>query len=178
MLSPIHGWFNWVSCKTHSWPNWFPLTWTVTFSQWCAGDLLLFSCQVVSNSLWPHELQHTRVPYPSPSLEVCPSSCPSNRLCHPTITSSVALFFAEGARADPCQGSWEAIAKHSEFYQQVGTLKSAQTEVLTHRKLANVDQQITAFGPSHHFLCTQTKTRNLVWFISLTDALRETVECS
>ena len=56
-----------------------------------------------------------------------------------------------------------------EFYQQVGTLKSAQTEVLTHRKLANVDQQITAFGPSHHFLCTQTKTRNshlgLVYFL-------------
>ena len=55
-----------------------------------------------------------------------------------------------------------------EFYQQVGTLKSAQTEVLTHRKLANVDQQITAFSPTQPFPCTQRRTRNsqlcLVYF--------------
>ena len=103
MPSPIHGWFNWVPCKTHSWPNYSPPTWTINFSWWCAGDLLLFSCQVVPNSLWPHELQHTRVPYPPPSLEVHPTSCPLNLLCHPTITSSVALFFVEGARAGLCQ---------------------------------------------------------------------------
>ena len=47
--------------------------------------LLLFSCQVVSNSLQPHGLQHTRLPCPSPSPRVCPSSCPLNQWCHPTI---------------------------------------------------------------------------------------------
>ena len=37
--------------------------------------LLWFSHQVVSNSLWPHGLQCTRPPYPSPSLGICPGSC-------------------------------------------------------------------------------------------------------
>ena len=54
--------------------------------------LLLFSCQVMSNSLQPHWLQHARLPCPSPSPEVCPSSCPLNQWCHPTISSSVTLF--------------------------------------------------------------------------------------
>ena len=54
--------------------------------------LLLFSCQVVSNSSWPHELQHTRLPCPSPSPGICPSSCLFNRWCHPTISSSVTPF--------------------------------------------------------------------------------------
>ena len=37
--------------------------------------LLLFSCPVMSDSLLPHGLQHTRPPCPSPSPGVCPSSC-------------------------------------------------------------------------------------------------------
>ena len=56
------------------------------------GMLLLFSPQVVSNSLPSHRLQYTRLPCPSPSLKVCPSSCPLNWWCHPTFSSSVTLF--------------------------------------------------------------------------------------
>ena len=55
-------------------------------------SLLLFSHQVVFNSLWPHGLQHTRLPCPSPSSRVSPSSCPLNQWCHPTISSSVTLL--------------------------------------------------------------------------------------
>ena len=51
-----------------------------------------FSCSVVSNSLRPHELQHTRPPWPSPTPGVYPNSCPSSRWCHPAISSSVVLF--------------------------------------------------------------------------------------
>ena len=40
----------------------------------------------------PHGLQHTRPPCPSLSHRVCSSSCPLNRWCHPTFSSSVALF--------------------------------------------------------------------------------------
>ena len=47
---------------------------------------------VMSNSLWPHELQHTRLPYPSSSPRVCSKSCPLSWWCHPTISSSVILF--------------------------------------------------------------------------------------
>ena len=54
--------------------------------------LLLFSHPVVCNSLRPHGLQHARPPCPSPSPEVCPSSCPLHRWCHPTISSFYFLF--------------------------------------------------------------------------------------
>ena len=47
--------------------------------------LLLFCCPAMSDSLWPHGLQHTRLPCPSPSPEVCPSSCPLHQWYHPAI---------------------------------------------------------------------------------------------
>ena len=51
-----------------------------------------FSCLVVSDSLRPHESQHTRPPCPSPSPGVHSNSCPSSRWCHPAISSSVVPF--------------------------------------------------------------------------------------
>ena len=54
--------------------------------------LLLFSCSVITNSLWPHRLQHTRLPCPSPSPRVYSNSCPLSQWCHPSISSSVVPF--------------------------------------------------------------------------------------
>ena len=54
--------------------------------------LLSFSCSVVSNSLQPHGLQHTRPPCPFPTPRVYSNSCPLSRWCHPTISSSVVPF--------------------------------------------------------------------------------------
>ena len=54
--------------------------------------LLLFSCWDVSNSLWPQELQHTRLPWPSLSPWVCSNSRPLSWWCHLTISSSVTPF--------------------------------------------------------------------------------------
>ena len=54
--------------------------------------LLLFSRQVMSDSSQPHGLQYDGLPCPSPSPQVCESSCPLNRCCHPTISSSATLF--------------------------------------------------------------------------------------
>ena len=51
-----------------------------------------FSCSVVSDSLWSHELQHTRPPCPSPTPGVYSNSHPLSRLCHPDISSSVVPF--------------------------------------------------------------------------------------
>ena len=48
-----------------------------------------FSRSVVSDSLQPHESQHTRPPCPSPTPGVHSDSCPSSQWCHPAITSSV-----------------------------------------------------------------------------------------
>ena len=44
----------------------------------------------MSDSLWPHGLQHTRLPCPSPTLRACSNSCPSSQWCYRTISSSVA----------------------------------------------------------------------------------------
>ena len=43
-----------------------------------------FSHSHVSNSLWPHGLQHARVPCPSPTPGACSNSCPSSWWCHQT----------------------------------------------------------------------------------------------
>ena len=51
-----------------------------------------FSHSAVSDSLWPHGLQHTRPPCPSPTPRVYSNSCPLNWWCHPTISSSVIPF--------------------------------------------------------------------------------------
>ena len=56
------------------------------------GGSIQFSHSVVSDSLRPHESQHTRPPCPSPTPGVYPNSCPSSRWCHPTISSSVVPF--------------------------------------------------------------------------------------
>ena len=76
----------------YSLPSFFDLgifTWTVLFS---FMPPVQFSCSVMSNSLWLHELQHPRPPCPSPTPEVHPNPCPLSRWYHPTISSSVVPF--------------------------------------------------------------------------------------
>ena len=51
--------------------------------------LLLFGCSVMSDSLQPDGLQHTRLPCPSLSPGICSNSCPLSQWCHPTISSSI-----------------------------------------------------------------------------------------
>ena len=51
-----------------------------------------FSRSVLSDSLWPHGLQHSRSPCPSPTPGVQSDSCPSSQWCHPAISSSVIPF--------------------------------------------------------------------------------------
>ena len=50
----------------------------------------MFSLSVMSNSLQPHGLQHSRLPCSSPSPRVCSNSYPLSQWCHPTVSSSVA----------------------------------------------------------------------------------------
>ena len=53
-----------------------------------------FSCLVMSDSLWPYELQYTRPPCPFPTHGIYSNSYPSSRWCHPAISSSVIPFSA------------------------------------------------------------------------------------
>ena len=59
----------------------------------------------MSNPLWPHELQHARLPCPSLSPGVCSNSCPLSQWCHPTISSSV-IPFSSCLQSLPASGSF------------------------------------------------------------------------
>ena len=72
---------------------------------YCYLLLLLFRCSVMSDSLWPHGLQHARLPCPSPSPGVCSNSYPLSRWCHPTISSS-AVLFSSCPQSCPASGSF------------------------------------------------------------------------
>ena len=63
-------------------------------NEWIAYLYIQFSSvdQSVSNSLWPHELQHARPPCPSPTPGVHSDSRPLSRWYHPAISSSVIPF--------------------------------------------------------------------------------------
>ena len=65
-----------------------------------------FSGSVVSDSLWPHELLHTRPPCASPTPGVQPNPCPLSWWCHPTISSS-AVPFSSCPQAFPASGSFQ-----------------------------------------------------------------------
>ena len=76
----------------HFLPNWLVnFLLNIAFLRFLVSRLL-FSRSVVSNSLRPFELQHARLPCPSPSSGSCSNSCPLSQWCHPTISSSVILF--------------------------------------------------------------------------------------
>ena len=64
-----------------------------------------FSLSVVSNSLQPHGLQHSRPPSPSPSPGVYPNSCPLSQWCHSTISSFV-VPFSSHPQSFPVSGSF------------------------------------------------------------------------
>ena len=67
---------------------------------------LLFSCSVMSSSLWPHGLQHARLPCPSLSPRACSNSCPLSWWSTPTISSSVTAF-SSCPQYFPASGSFQ-----------------------------------------------------------------------
>ena len=91
------------------------------------GKLLLFSHSVVSTSLWPHGLQHSRLPHPSPNPVACLNSCSSSRWCHPTISSSV-VPFSSCPQSFPASGSFQMSQFFSSGGRSIGA--SASTSAL------------------------------------------------
>ena len=65
-----------------------------------------FSLSVMSNSLRPHESQHTRPPCPSPTPGACSNLCPSSQRRHPTLLSSV-VPFSSRLQSFPASGSFQ-----------------------------------------------------------------------
>ena len=132
-------------------------TWLTTwFWRLSSHDLqvVLFSHSVVSDSLWPHGLQYTRLPCPSLSPRVCSNSCPlsqphglqytrlpcpslSPRVCsnscplsqwrHRTISSSVTPF-SSCPQSFPISGSFPMSWLSISGGQSIGV--SASTSVI------------------------------------------------
>ena len=83
-----------------------------------------FSHSVVSNSLRPHGLQHTRLPCPSPTPGAYSNSCSLSRWCHPTISSSV-IPFSSHLQSFPASGSFQMSQFFTSDGQRIGVSASA-----------------------------------------------------
>ena len=79
---------------------------------------------VLSDSLQPHGLQHTRLPCPSPIPGDCSNSCPLSRWCHPTVSSSV-VPFSSRLQSFPASGSFPMSQFFESGGQSIGVSASA-----------------------------------------------------
>ena len=82
-----------------------------------------FSHSVVSDSFWPHGLQHARLPCPSPTPGVHSNSCPLSRWWHPTISSSVVPF--SYLQSFPAPRSFQMSQLFASGGQSIGASASA-----------------------------------------------------
>ena len=92
--------------------------------EWWKGSLTWFSSvqfsqSIVSNSLWPHGLQNTRLPCPSPIPRACSNSHPLSQWCHPTISSSVTPF-SSWLQYFPASGSFPMSQFFTSGSQSIG----------------------------------------------------------
>ena len=104
-------WFSWIMNRSNSF-------------LWSRKLLLLLSCWVLSDSLWPHGLQHIRLPSVSPSPGACSNSCPLSQWCHSTISSPV-VPFSSCLQSFPASGSFLMSQRFTSGGQSIGASASA-----------------------------------------------------
>ena len=90
------------------------------------SNTVQLSHSVMSDSLQPHGLQHTRLPCPSPTTWACSNSCQLIWWCHPTISSSV-VPFSSHLQSFPESGSFPVSQFFPSGGQSIGA--SASTSV-------------------------------------------------
>ena len=88
---------------------------------------LQFGCSVMSNSLQPHGLWHTRPLFLSPAPRVYSNSYPSSQWCHPIFSSSV-VPFSSHLQSFPASGSFQMSQLFASGGKSIGI--SASTSVL------------------------------------------------
>ena len=132
-FSKHHGLFQWVGSLNqvarvlelqlqHQFFQWvFRVMWFLSFIKFSSVQL---SPSVVSNSLRPHEPQHTRPPCPSPTTGACSNSRPLSQWCHPTISSSV-IPFSFRLQSFPVSGSFPMSQFFASGGQSIGVSASA-----------------------------------------------------
>ena len=108
--------------------NWIEVFWI--YSKWnifCLFTSVQFSCSVMSNSLQPGGLQHTRPPCPSPTPGVYRKSRPLSWWYHPTISTFI-VPFSSCLKSFPASGSFQMSQYFTSGGQSIGV--SASTSVL------------------------------------------------
>ena len=116
IISLLNAWL--LSTNEATW------TWSFFVGWFLTTNLLLFRCLVMSNSSWPHGLQHARLPCPSLSPGVCSNSCPLSQWCHPTISSSV-IPFSSCLQSFPASGAFQMSQFFTSGGQSIGVSASA-----------------------------------------------------
>ena len=94
----------------------------MSIDRWISSDQ--FSCSGMSDSLWPHGLQHARPPCPSPTPRVFSDSCSLSQWHHPTISPSVIPFSCH-LQSFPASGSFPRSQFFTSGGQSIGVSASA-----------------------------------------------------
>ena len=88
----------------------------------------------MSNLLWPHGLQHDRLPCPSPTPRVYSNSCPLSQWCRPTISSS-AVPFSSCPQSFPTSGLFQWVS----FSHQVAKVLEFQLQHQSFQRIFRTD---------------------------------------
>ena len=127
------SWLDWVKVKILTWSKCNILSnytygkikfWQNIHLNSNVFSSVQFSRSVVSSTLWPHGLQHTRLPCPSPSPGACSNPCPFSWWCYPTISSSV-IPFSSCIQYFPTSGSFLMSQLFASGGQSIGVSASA-----------------------------------------------------
>ena len=107
-------------------PSWIKAGWGWSQGH---GSSVQLSHLVVSNSVWPHRLQHVRLPCPSTPRAYL-NSCPLSQWCHPTISSSV-IPFSPCLQSFPASGSFQMSQVFASGGQSTGVSASASVLLMS-----------------------------------------------
>ena len=110
--------FTWLLVDTRTHFSW-------VYSKNWLGHSIQFRHSVMSDSLQPHGLQHTRLPCISPILGACSNSCPLSQWCHPAISSSV-IPFSSCLQSFPTSESFPINQLFASGGQSIGASASAR----------------------------------------------------
>ena len=113
---------------------------------WDIHLLLLFRCQVVSDSLQPHRLQHARLPCPSPTPGACSNL---HRWCHTTISSSFVPFSSQ-LHSFPASRSFPMSQFFASGGQSVGVSASASVLSMSIQDLLVVQGTLKSLLQHHN----------------------------
>ena len=129
----------------------------------------------MSDSLQPHELQHTKPPCPSPTPGIYPNPCPLSQWCHPTISSFV-IPFSSCLWSFPASESLPVSQLFTSGGQSIGASASASVLpmdiqdwfplgltglILMSKGLSRVFSKTTI--QRHQFLGTQPSLSRNIW---------------